>query len=77
MRKSISTKVLASCLVVCMLFSSVSCSVDADTTASLVELVAASTGSLVEIVLTAVLNNLVNLGQFTIDLAAPISTQEH
>lgn len=77
MRKSKTTRCFACLLTFGVLLSSASCTIDQDTTSSLVDLAASTTGSFIEILLTTALNGLINLGSFTIDTGAPIATQMH
>ena len=77
MKKSKPTRMLVCFLTAGMLLSSASCTLDSTTTSSLVDLYASSAGGLVQILVTSALNGLINLGNFAIDLGAPISTQVH
>lgn len=69
-------KLLSLCLVVTLAFGAAGCSPTDPTVTSLVNLTATTAGGFVQIVVTAVANGLLTLGQ-PLDLSAPLSQQQH
>jgi hypothetical protein len=55
----------------------VGCSTTDPTVSSLIDLLSSTTGNFVQIIVKAVVDGLLSFGPATLDLSAPISTQNH